>query len=150
MDIDLTKISQGDGSEQCLPKKVEGHLLMRKGRYLHHILLNQTHPREPTACPAWLDWNLGRGATSTSFWRTDESLFYIPHLWIIIYHRSLDGSHSICPVPGPPTLEIYIALAHLHVQAPGYEETPSWSLDAIFIPYTASRINESSCSLNYF
>ena len=26
MDIDLNRISQGDGSEQCLPKKVEGHL----------------------------------------------------------------------------------------------------------------------------
>ena len=28
MDIDPKRICQGDGSEQCLPKKVEGHLLI--------------------------------------------------------------------------------------------------------------------------
>jgi hypothetical protein len=33
MDINLNRISQGDDSEQCLPKKVEEHLLNRKGRY---------------------------------------------------------------------------------------------------------------------
>ncbi len=150
MDIDPIMICQGDGSKQCLPQKVEGRLLMRKGRYLHHISLNQIHPREPTDSPARLDWNLGRGAASTWFWWMDESLFHIPHLWIIMYHTSLDRSHSIHPVCGPPTLKFYIMLVHLHVQAPDSEETPSWLLGDVFIPYTASKINESSCSLNDF
>ncbi len=50
MDIVPKKIRQGDGSKQCLPEKVEGHLLIRMGRYLHHILLNQIHPSIPAAC----------------------------------------------------------------------------------------------------
>jgi hypothetical protein len=32
MDINLNRIIQGDDSKQCLPKKVEGHLLNRKGK----------------------------------------------------------------------------------------------------------------------
>ena len=33
MDIGPRRIRQGDGSEQCLPEKIEGHLLFDKGRY---------------------------------------------------------------------------------------------------------------------
>ena len=33
MDIGSRRIHRGDGSEQCLPEKIEGHLLFKKGRY---------------------------------------------------------------------------------------------------------------------
>jgi hypothetical protein len=33
MDIDPKRICQEDGSERCLPKKIEEHLLIRTGRY---------------------------------------------------------------------------------------------------------------------
>ncbi len=80
----------------------------------------------------------------------DESLFNIPNLKIIVYHWSLNDSHSISPVSRPAALKLYVVLVYLHAQAPGSEEAPSWALDTLFILYTASRINESSCSLNDF
>ncbi len=149
-DVNLNRISQGDGSEQCLPKKVEGHLQIWKGRYLHHILLNQIHPSNLwLTSPSWTE-TLGEGPLSTSFWRTDESLFHIPHLWIIMYHWLLNGSQTIYPVSGPPALKLYVMLVHLRIWTPGRDEAPSWSLDAVFIPYTASRINERGSGLNDF
>jgi hypothetical protein len=33
MDIGPKRIRQGDGSKQCLPEKVEGHLLIRTGMH---------------------------------------------------------------------------------------------------------------------
>jgi hypothetical protein len=38
MDIDPKGFGQGDGSKKCLPKILEGYLLVGKERHLHLIL----------------------------------------------------------------------------------------------------------------
>ena len=113
IDINPKRIRQGDGSKQCLPKKVEGHSLIRTERYLHHILLNQIHPSIPVACLPQLglkDWK--GGGASTSFWRMDESLFHIPNLRVIMYHRLLNSPHPICSIGWPSALQFYVVLVH--------------------------------------
>jgi hypothetical protein len=47
-------------------------------------------------------------------------------------------------------LKLNIVLVDLHVGALGGKEVPPRPLNAVFIPDTASRVNESNCSLNNF
>ncbi len=149
MDINPNWINQGDGSKQCLPKSVGEYLWVEKGKAPPPHLINKWIP-EPDGLPFLFGLRLGHGATSTSFWQTDKSLLHILNLRLIVNHRSLDGSHSIYSISGPTTLEFYVVLVNLHVGTPGSEETPPWMLNAVLIPDTASGVNESSCSLNYF
>ena len=65
-------------------------------------------------------------------------------------HRSLDRPHTICPISGPPTLKFYIVFVHLHISASGSEEPTPRPLNAVFIPDTASRVNECSSRLHDF
>ena len=121
-------------------KHEEGTLSV-KGRVPPPLFILPNIPTIMTPMPGWTESEV-TVPISASFWRTDEGLFHVPNLWIIMDHRSLHRPHTICSVSGPSTLKFYIVFIHLHISASGCEESTPWPLDPVFIPDTASRVYE--------
>jgi hypothetical protein len=62
----------------------------------------------------WADWRHCHSAKSTCFW-IDESLVHVIHLWVLIGHRSLEGSHTIWQLVDIPFLHCVSQPSSVHL-----------------------------------